>query len=338
METLIPDGFFVFLAGKNILLVFLSLLISFLVLYKGSDWFVDGAAGVAKILKIPPVIIGATIVSLGTTAPEATVSIMAAFKGYSGLAMGNSVGSVICNTALIFGLCCCISRIPADKFIIAHQGKVKFFAGLSFVLLCYILLIFGTSYISRTIGMIILAVLCWYIVMSVKWAKKHDGSGVDTSLHNSSKPVLAALFLTGLTLIIVGSRVLIGSTVQICDYFNIPKSVVAASVVAFGTSVPELVTGIASLAKGHKEIMLGNIIGANILNILFVIGASAAVAGLTIERQFYYLHLPVLALVILLFSIFSWVSKTTYKRWFGIPLLAIYAIYIVLQYLELLTK
>jgi cation:H+ antiporter len=332
METLIPDDFFLFLAGKSILLVFLSLFISFLLLFKGSDWFVDGAAGGAKILKIPPVIIGATIVSLGTTAPEATVSIMAAFKGYSGLAMGNSIGSVICNTALVFGLCCCISRIPADKFIIAHQGRVKLISGISFAFLCYILLLFGTAYINRLMGLIILAVLCWYMFMSVKWAKKHEGTGVDTGYQNTSKLVLAGIFLLGLVLIIFGSRALIGSVTQICTHFGIPKSVVAASVVAFGTSVPELATGIASLIKGHKEIMLGNVIGANILNILFVIGAASAVAGLKIQPEFYYLHLPVFVLVISIFSIYSWVSKTTYRRWFGLPLLTIYVVYIVLQY------
>ena len=331
METLIPDGFFTFLAGKSILLVFLSLLISFLLLCKGSDWFVDGAAGGAKILKIPPVIIGATIVSLGTTAPEATVSIMAAFKGYSGLAMGNAIGSVVCNTSLVFGLCCCISRIPADKFIIAHHGRVKFISAISLALLCYILLFFD-SYISRPIGFAILAVLCWYIFMSVKWARQHDGIAVDAGHKNASKLALAGIFLLGLILIIFGSRVLIGSVTRICIHFGVPASVVAASVVAFGTSVPELATGIASLIKGHKEILLGNVIGANILNILFVIGASSAVASLGIQPEFYYLHLPVFVLVILIFSIYSWVSKTTYRRWFGVPLLAIYVIYIVLQY------
>ena len=336
MDIIIPNQWFEFLAAKGIFWVFLSLLVSFLAIFKGSDWFVEGAAGAAKKLGIPAVIIGATIVSLGTTSPEATVSIMAAFSGKSDLALGNAIGSIISNTALIFGLGCTITSIPADRFIFRRQGMVKLFSCMGFILLCYILLIFDSRYVSRLFGFILLGILVWYIVKSEKWAKEHHLAGVtDDQDINAKKPlpILALLFLIGLLVVILASRALIASTTQICIRFGIPEGVIAATVVAFGTSVPELATGITSIAKGHREILLGNVIGANILNVLFVIGGAAAVGGLKIPNYFYHFHFPFFVLVVGLFIIFSAVSKTCYKRIYGPIFLTIYTAYVAAQYL-----
>jgi cation:H+ antiporter len=332
----LPDQWFEFLAAKGIFWIFSALAASFFALCKGSDWFVDGAAGAAKKLGIPAIIIGVTIVSLGTTSPEATVSIMAAHAGKPDLALGNAIGSIICNTALIFGLGCTLAKIPADRFIFKRQGMVKFISCMAFIALCYLLLLFNCRYIARPFGFILLAVLVWYVFISIKWAKEHHEAGIiDEKDINAKKPfaILAFIFFAGLILVIIASRVLIASATQICLRFGIPEDVIAATVVAFGTSVPELATGIASLVKGHKGILLGNIIGANILNVFVVIGGSASIAGLKISPDFYYLHFPFFVVVVGLFTIFSAISKTHYSRIFGPVFLIIYAAYVAIQYL-----
>jgi cation:H+ antiporter len=332
----LPDYWLDFLATKSIFWIFCALLISFLAMCKGSDWFVEGAAGIARKLGIPIIIIGVTIVSLGTTSPEATVSMMAAFSGKSGFALGNAVGSIICNTALVFGLGCTLSKIPVDTFIFKRQGIVKLFSCMGFIALCYLLLLFDCHFISRPFGFIFLTVLVWYIFKSAKWAKQHHLAGdTDIEVIKAQKPflVLASIFFAGLLIVIIASRVLIISAIQICLRFGIPEAVIAATIVAFGTSVPELATGITSLIKGHREMLLGNIIGANILNIFVVIGGSVGIAGLKISPDFYYLHFPFLAVVVGLFTLFSVISKNYYSRFFGPILLTIYTTYVLTQYL-----
>ncbi|MEN6386329.1 MAG: calcium/sodium antiporter [Phycisphaerales bacterium] len=336
MELFLPDSWFDFLAGKSILLMFCTLAVSFAALFKGSGWFVDGAAGIAKKLGIPVVIIGVTIVSLGTTSPEVTVSVMAAFSGKSGFALGNAIGSIISNTALVFGICCAFSHVPIDKFIIKRQGLVKFFLCFGFVAFCYALLIFDRHYIARPIGFLLLGVLVWYIFKSVKWSNEHHEAGVtDLEDINAKKTyhVLTVIFACGLLVIIIASRVLIASATQIARRFGMPEEVIAATIVAFGTSVPELATGIASIIKGHKEIMLGNIIGANILNVLIVIGGAISVTGLRISPIFYKFHFPVLVITVGLFTVFSFIGKKYYSRLLGIILVVTYFTYVFIQYI-----
>ncbi|HBG26001.1 MAG: hypothetical protein A2Y10_13570 [Planctomycetes bacterium GWF2_41_51] len=335
MDILFPDHWFEVLAARNIVWIFCLLIISFFALFKGSDWFVDGAAGAAKKLGIPPVIIGITVVSLGTTSPEATVSIMAAFAGKSGFALGNAIGSIISNTALVFGLGCALSNIPIDKFIIKRQGMVKFFLCIGFALFCYVLLIFNNLYIARPFGFLLLGFFGWYILKSIRWSNEHQDAGVvDLQDINAKKPysVLSVIFFAGLVIIIIASRVLIASATQIAIRFGVPEEVIAATIVAFGTSVPELATGIASVIKGHKEILLGNIIGANILNVLIVIGGSISVAGLKISPIFYKLHFPFFILVVGLFTFFSFVCKKSYNRILGPIFILIYFTYVLIQY------
>ena len=173
MEYLIPDEWFVFLAEKSIWLIFLALLFSFAVLFTGGAWFVVGQTSIAYKLKVPTIIIGATIVSIGTTSAEAAVSVMAAFNGQPGLALGNGIGSVICDTGMIFGICCCITKLPVDKFTLSHQGWIQFLAGVLFAVLCYVLWMLGIFHISRLFGMFLIAALAGYILLSIKWAKKH---------------------------------------------------------------------------------------------------------------------------------------------------------------------
>ncbi|OQA03071.1 MAG: Inner membrane protein YrbG [Planctomycetes bacterium ADurb.Bin401] len=335
MSYFLPDQWFEFLAGKSILLVFGTLAVSFAALFKGSDWFVDGAAGIAKKLGIPVVIIGVTIVSLGTTSPEATVSIMAAFSGKSGFALGNAIGSIISNTALVFGLCCALSKIPVDKFVIKRQGVVKFSLCIGFVAFCYVLSLFKQNNIARPFGFTLLGFLIWYIYKSVKWSNEHHENGITDPLDVNAKKshfLLTLIFISGLIVVVIASRILIASATQIALRFGVPEEVIAATIVAFGTSVPELATGIASVIKGHKGLLLGNIIGANILNILIVIGGVISVTGLKITPIFYKMHFPFFAIVIILFTFFSLFYKKFYNRMAGVILVSIYFTYVVVQY------
>jgi len=325
MERLIP---FEQLAqsGGGIALLALILVISMAVLTRGADWLVEGAAQLAYRLGIPKIIVGATVVSLGTTSPEAAVSVVAAIGRDSGLALGNAIGSVICDTGLIFGLGCVISRLPVDRFILNRHGWLQFGAGVLIVALALLsAALTGDAQITRGMGISLLVLLAGYMFISVRWAKQHPQ--LVGELPNGTKPVALCLLLIviGLSMVVFSAESLIGSVKQFCLLLHVPPSVIAVTVVAFGTSLPELVTAIASIRKGHPEILIGNVVGADILNILFVIGASATAVALPVPQEVFWVHFPVMILILLLFRIFIAINRQTFSRWCGVPLLLIYA-------------
>jgi len=337
--------------------------VSIVFLSKGADWLVEGAAGLAYRVGMPKVIVGATIVSLGTTSPEAAVSVSAAWQGNPGLALGNAVGSIIADAGLIFGLCCVLATLPADKFVLNRQGWVQFGAGLLLAVICIgIWLIQGDdATIGRPIGFMLLGLLAMYMYLSVKWAREHPVGGpfqtpddmagkAPLQPHGAEdalkRPVylLAIMLAVGLAIVIFSSQVMIGSVSVLALRWGVPEVVIAGTLVAFGTSAPELVIGIASLIKGHRELLVGNVIGADILNVLFVTGAAAAAAPLPIvdpeaegmvRLVFLWLHLPIMVAILLVFRIF--IARSTkrgeFKRWYGIPLLAFYVAFIIIGYL-----
>lgn len=324
-------------------------------LVKGADWIVDGASGFAYRLGISKVIVGATVVSLGTTSPEAAVSVMAAWSGEPGLALGNAVGSVVADTGLIFGLGCLIAVLPADRFVLNRQGWVQFGAAVLLATLCYGAWVAAgdAAQLSREVGILLLGLLAAYMWMSVRWSQEHAALEVDlkgpadtavpTPQTSGFPSPWKLLLLTGLGLVVVlvASRVLVGAVTSIAERWGVPEVVIAATLVALGTSLPELATAIVSIAKGHMELLVGNVVGADILNVLFVIGASAAAAPLpvldldaSIPAIFLYLHLPTMLLILVLFRLFIGraVRRGTFSRWMGVPLLVVYASYTVLQF------
>lgn len=342
MEHLIPQNWFDPLATYMLLLLTGG---TMAVLIKGADWLVEGAAGLAYRLGVSKVIVGATIVSLGTTSPEAAVSVMAAWAGQPGLALGNAVGSVIADTGLIFGIGCLMATLPADRFILNRQGWVQVGAALLLAVLCY-----GAFYLwgdaatlGRGIGFAFLLLLVGYLVISVRWSREHAFSG--TAVEKPAKPLgvprAIGFILIGLILVIFASRGMICAVSTLALRWGMPQVVIAATIVALGTSLPELVVGITSIVKGHKELLVGNVIGADVLNVLFVIGASAAAARLPIVEVgsptphiFLALHLPTMILILLLFRsyIFAASKRGTFRRWFGAPLVLIYVAYVVIQF------
>lgn len=348
MEHLIPQAWFGPLSTPILLLVTAATIAA---LIKGADWLVDGAAKLAYRFGISKIIVGATVISLGTTSPEAAVSVMAAWSGNPGLALGNAVGSVIADTGLIFGIGCLMVKLPADKYILTRQGWVQFGAAFLLAALCYGFFIAhgDAAVLGRGVAVLMLTLLIGYMIFSVRWSRNHPDAGKtlsdagdEYSKNNHAIGVLIVLILVGLVTVILASRVLICSVSVLAVRWGIPQVVIAATLVAMGTSLPELVVGITSIVKGHKELLLGNVIGADILNIFFVIGASAAAAklpivevGSTVPRIFLYLHLPAMLLILGLFRVYIAAANRngSFRRWYGAPLVIIYIVYVIAQFM-----
>ena len=358
MEHLIPQEWFTGLHW-SLLLVIGAGAIFFLI--RGADWLVEGASGIALRLGISKIIVGATIVSLGTTSPEAAVSVMAAIGGDAGLALGNAVGSVIADTGLIFGVGCLLMALPVDRFVLNRQGWVKCGSALLLAACCYGVWIYpnGANTLGRWVGVGFLAILGWYLWASVQWGREHTRRERERILKNSDADtleeveilekaehdpwsVLIPLFFGGLGLVILFGRVLIACVQEGAIQAGVPKVVIAGTVVAMGTSLPELMVGISAIRKGHAALLIGNVVGADVLNILFVIGASATATPLhlmnpdaQIEHIFLLLHLPSMLAILLVFQIFILLSlrKGRFSRWHGIPLLGLYVAYLLLNLL-----
>ncbi len=337
LAEIIPEVFFRDYCSDLVLWLFGAAGIALLVF--GADRLVTSAAKLAAAIGMSKVIIGATIVSLGTTSPEAAVSVNAAFQGDGGMALGNAVGSIICNTALIFGMGCCLTRLPKDRFVLNRHGWLQLASGALLTVTALVLLVVGGSIVNvvipRVAGIGFLLLLVGYIYVSVRWARRHPQivppeAGVEMKFNHHSARIAGNLLvmLVGLALVVGGSEVLVGSAKEVCRRFQVPEAVIAATVVAFGTSLPELATAIAAIIKKHPDLLVGNIIGANILNVLFVIGASATAVPLKVEPIFFYFLLPVMMLVLIMFRLYIFADGKTFRRWQGVPLVAIYIAYV----------
>jgi cation:H+ antiporter len=306
-------------------------------LSKGADWMIDGVVDLAERTGMPKIVIGATVVSLGTTLPEAFVSVMAAFMGNPGLALGNGVGSIIADTGLIFGLTCVLATVPVNRFILNRTGWVQVGAATLLVAIAVIPLLRGDAepVLERWVGFLFLLLLAGYLYITYVWARQGDvmlieeGEEAAQELMGLGKCWL--LVVGGLVMIIAGARVLVPAASQIALRFGVPDDVVAATMVALGTSLPELMTAIAAVRKGHPEITVGNIVGADVLNCLFVIGAAAVAAPLAIPENFYYFHFPAMLIILFSFRVFISMNRSgVFHRWQGIWLLAVYVVYVVL--------
>jgi cation:H+ antiporter len=339
LAELIPDSFFLQAGNHWQGWLWLMAVGAIVLLVYGADRAVSAAVRMAAALGMSTVIIGATVVSLGTTAPETATSVSAAFADKPGLALGNGVGSVICNMALIFGLACCLTRLPKDRFILKRHGWLQLGSGVLLAAVVGILALFAGSWegvtFPRWIGVIFLILLCVYMYLSVRWAKEHpdmipaEAQEAAGKVGHGAKEVFRDLLLlaVGLAMVVFGAQVMVGSASQICYRYGVPPNVLAVTLVAFGTSLPELVTAIASIVKGHPELLVGNVVGANILNVLFVIGASATAVPLQVPKPFFYLHLPVMLAALILFRLYVARKSDRFERWQGVPLLLLFAGY-----------
>ncbi len=326
-----------FLLNSSIFVSLLVLAVSLYTLGKGADILVDSAVSLSLKWGVPKMILGATIVSLGTTLPEASVSTLAAVKGNADLALGNAIGSVIADTGLIIGLAAMLGTVPVDRKLIQRQGVVQIAAAF---LLAFVSLPFFSAgsegLIYQWMGWIFVVLLAGYLYLSFRWAKDgSDASDSEADEEVAKSPVLLFCMLVGgIAIVVISSKILIPAVEVSAIKIGIPQSIIAATLVAFGTSVPELVTAITAVRKGHGELAAGNVIGADVLNVLFVLGVAAAVTptGITVPVTFFYLQIPTMLLVLLVFRFCSTRKKAVITRIQGGILFMLYIVYIILNF------
>lgn len=300
----------------------IQILIFFLtasVILKGADWFVGSAVAIAEGMGISKALIGATIVSLATTAPEFFVSTFASLTNHSQMALGNATGSVVCNIGL-FGFCVLLSTIAIKREILLGQGLIMLAAGF------FLYLLSRLGVINRSGGFLLLICLAFYVWFSFKKVKEKYQRKKGFNLKKD-----LSLFILGAILVVGGSRILVFSGVKIAESLGIPELLISASLIALGTSLPELITSLTALFKHQIEISAGNIIGANILDILLVVGTAASIRSIPIEPQTKSLILPMMLLLMSLMIVFGW-TKKKYQRWEGTVLFSIYGLFLFLLF------
>lgn len=316
----------------------------FILLIKGGDWFVDAATGIAKRFHLPELLIGATVVSIGTTLPEVMTSAMGAMSGTGAIAYGNAIGSIICNTALIAAITIAVKPGKANKKTLIFP-VVFFFAVAAF----YAFNAYVFKGFSRTSGYVLLAAFVIYMIVNVINMKKNpeeveldeiENESVDSDEKKGNLLKDLLFLVIGAAVIAVGAYLLVESATDIAHQLGVPESVIGLTVVAIGTSLPELVTAITSLVKGHGSLSLGNIIGANIFNIVLVSGTAIAINPFNIpltsvlfgQNASLIFDLPIVFLVMGIMTIPT-IRKGALKRWQGLTLLAIYAAFMAVQFL-----
>ena len=298
---------------------YLLLLVGVLLLLIGGDFLVKSAASLAKKLNISPFLIGVTVVSFGTSAPELIVSLKAAFNGSSGIAIGNVIGSNVANLALVLGITVLIRPVVLDS------KKLQF---AWFVMLVASLMFFGFSLdgiLDRLDGFFLITGLILFLILSIR---KRDDSFADEELEKTLKTNLIPLyFILGAGGLYYGSELLVDNAITIAKSFGISEFIIGVYVVALGTSLPELVTSVIAILKGQSSISVGNLIGSNVFNIFAVLGITSAVNPLEADSFLIAIDLPIMFGVTLLTGVFLMVSKKL-GRIEGLLLITIYIIYI----------
>lgn len=339
MESFLQE----FVSARSTLILFLVLGVMIVVLAKGADLLVDKAVEISHLAGVPKALIGATIVSLGTTLPEASVSVFAAIEGNPGMALGNAVGSIICDTGLILGLGTLIKPLPLDRRVVSRQGWIQFGSGLLLVLVClpysHLDEVFSKGgNLSQLAGFFLVGLLGVYFFWSYRTAMRSENRESNGNEQRLTWQILVKDLLVmavAVSIVILSSKVLIVCAEELAHRLKVPESVIAASLVAFGTSLPELVTVMSSIRKGQGELAIGNVIGADILNVLFVAGVATAVtpSGLAVPTDFFTTHFPVMLGLLLLFRVGIGVCKTHLSRWVGALLLTVYLAFLVTNFL-----
>ncbi len=307
--------------------------VGFLFLIKGGDWFVDGASGLAHKFRIPEILIGATVVSIGTTLPEVMVSASAAVGGHGEIAYGNAIGSVICNTALIAALTVAIRPAPVDRK--TFRIPVFFFFGAA---VFYMAVAYWSGFFDRWVGIVLLAIFAVFMGITIWQAKKEPAPAeVQEEVQPIAKSVI--LLVIGAVLIALGANFLVDNGTIIARGLGVPESVIALTFVALGTSLPELVTAITSLLKGHGALSLGNVIGANLFNLVLVSGLATTLSPFSVPQEKTIagvnaglaVDLPVMLCVMLILCVPALI-RNKLSRWQGVLLLGIYAAFCVFQF------
>lgn len=320
--------------------MFISVLffaLGLVLLIKGGDWFVDGATGIARRFRLPDIIVGATVVSIGTTLPEVMVSTTGALLGQGAMAYGNAIGSIICNTALIAAIS--VTCNPGPVNVKTMKMPVLFFFTSAAV---YCLAAYGLGTFPRWLGIIMLAIFVVYLIANVRQGLRYPEETAEEAESAKASRSLAmelVLLVIGAALIAYGANLLVEHGTIIAQKLGVPETVIALTFVALGTSLPELITTITSLKKGHASLGIGNVIGANVFNLVLVSGMAVTIAPFDVpvgklllgQNASLVLDIPLMLLVMLLLTVPA-LTKKRLSRWQGITLLCIYTAFCAFQF------
>ena len=313
-------------------------LIGFVLLIKGGDWFVDGSVGLAHRFHLPELLIGATIVSIGTTLPEVMVSSQAAASGNAGISYGNAIGSIICNTSLIAALTIAIRPSAVNKKSLVFPVAAFFIAAI-----LYSGFAITTGRFSRWNGIFFLLLFVAYMVITVIQMKKNPEAVEVEPEEEEKKPSPLwkdlLLLIVGAVSIAIGANFLVDHGTVIATSLGVPESVVGLTMVALGTSLPELITAVTSLIKGHSSLSLGNIIGANLFNIVLVSGAAITISPFSVpaDRTLFGINSSLIVDIPVMFAVMAIMclpalKKGKLSRWQGVTLLLIYVAFTAYQF------
>ncbi len=311
----------------NLLLAFLLLVVGFVLLIKGADFFVEGSSSVAKQLRVPSLIIGMTIVAMGTSLPECSVSVTASLSGQNSLAVSNAIGSSIFNLMVVCGVCALFAPLVVNRETLKRD--------LPFSVICALLLLalgFLGFQVTRVDGIILLVCFALFLVIMIKSALKARAFGVNIDVEGEDAKILpvwkSILFIVGgACAIAVGGDLVVDSASTIATTFGMSETLVGLTICAIGTSLPELVTSVVAARKNQLDMAVGNVVGSNIFNILFVLGVGAAISPIAFITE-NMIDIIILIVMSLLVWVFTW-TKQRINRNEGIAMIAIYVAYSV---------
>ena len=310
----------------GIIIQVVLLLVGFLFLIKGSDFFVDGASSIASHLKIPTIIVGLTIVAFGTSAPEAAVSITSSLTGSNAMAVSNVIGSNLFNMLMIIGIAALLSNLLMEKSVL--KKDLPFLVAIT---LLFAIFIFIGWDITNLEGIILLIILAGYIIYLIRGSKKSKNAN-DVEAAKFTLPKSIILIIIGLAGIIIGGDLVVDSASAIAIALGMSETLVGLTIVAIGTSLPELVTSITALKKGENQLVIGNVIGSNIFNILFVLGASSAISRIPLDSSMLIDVLFMMGVTILCFIFGK--TQDKYDKKEGVILIALFIAYMAFAILR----
>ncbi|WP_296883101.1 calcium/sodium antiporter [uncultured Methanobrevibacter sp.] len=303
----------------SIIIQIVLLLVGFVFLIKGSDLFVDGASSIASILKIPTIIVGLTIVAFGTSAPEAAVSITSSLTGSNALAVSNVIGSNLFNMLMVIGVSALLGDLLMEKSVL--DKDLPFLVGITILFAVFIFIGWNISNIEGIILLIILAAYIFYLIRNAR--KSKDANEVEEAKMSLPKSII--FILIGIAGIVLGGDLVVDSASAIAIAFGMSETLVGLTIVAVGTSLPELVTSLTALKKGENQLVIGNVIGSNIFNILFVLGASSAISAIPLDSSLLIDVLFMIFVTILCFIFGK--TQEKYDKKEGAILVALFIIY-----------
>lgn len=310
----------------SIILQVVLLIVGFVFLIKGSDFFVDGASSIAALLKIPTIIVGLTIVAFGTSAPEAAVSITSSLAGSNAMAVSNVIGSNLFNMLMVIGVAALLGDLLMEKSVL--NKDLPFLVAITLLLAAFIVMGWNISSIEGIILLIILVVYIFYLIRSAG----NSGSANYVEKPKLTLPKSILFIIVGLAGIVLGGDLVVNSASDIAIALGMSETLVGLTIVAIGTSLPELVTSITALRKGENQLVIGNVIGSNIFNILFVLGASSAISSITLNSSMLIDIILMIAVTILCFIFGK--TQEKYDKKEGIILVLIFIAYMAFAILR----